>query len=352
MNALEVKILTDKKDSVIPSFYFFKLVILIFILLVTVLWAISTGSTEVGFYQVLDFIFHRASVSEETAFIIYELRIARVVLGVLAGMSLSLSGMILQAIFRNPLVDPFVIGVSGGASLGAGIAILFGFNLSFIGINSVPIAAFISSILTMMFSYRLSLVNKRIYIDRLLLGGIAISSLTSSILSFLLVIKGQDANAVIFWIMGSLAGKGWESVKIISPYMIMVNLIIIFYLHRLNIIQLGDDAAENLGINTEKIKLLLIVISSLLAASIVSVSGIIGFIGLIVPHIAKMFIKSTDFRFLYPVILLIGAIILVVADTASRTVLASQEIPVGIFTAILGVPFFLFLLKNTGKLQN
>lgn len=340
-----------KGISIFPRFYFIKLLFLAMLLAITCSWSLASGSTDIGLAEIRNLIFDKAKLSEETYFILFELRLVRLVLGVLVGLSLALSGMILQGIFRNPLVDPFIIGISGGASLGAGIAILFGLNFTFLGINSVPIMAFITSIIAMAFAYSLSMVNKRVYIDRLLLGGIAISSLTSALLSLLLVLRGQDANAVVFWIMGSLAGRSWDNIGMILPYIIFVNIMAVINLQKLNILQLGEESATNLGLNIDKIKIIMILISSLLAAAIVSVSGVIGFVGLIVPQISKLFIKSTDFRLLYPVVILMGAIILVCADTIARIVLIPQEIPVGIFTAMLGVPFFLFLLKKTTKIQ-
>jgi iron complex transport system permease protein len=341
-----------KGISIFPRLYFIKLALLVIVLGITCSWSLASGSTDIGFAEIKDLMFNRSKLSEETFFILFNLRLVRLVLGILVGLSLALSGMILQGIFRNPLVDPFIIGISGGASLGAGIAILFGLNFTFLGINSVPIMAFITAVMAMAFAYSLSMVNKRVYIDRLLLGGIAISSLTSALLSLLLVLRGQDANAVIFWIMGSLAGRSWENIWAIIPYIIFVNIFAVMNLQKLNILQLGEESATNLGLNIDKIKIILILVSSLLAAAIVSVSGVIGFVGLIVPQIAKLFIKSTDFRLLYPIVMLLGAIILVCADTVARIVLIPQEIPVGIFTAMLGVPFFLFLLKNTTKIQN
>ncbi len=336
----------------IPSLYLPKLALLIIIFILVALWSIASGSTDIGLKELQYLFFNKEKLSEETFFILHDLRLVRVILGILVGLSLSLSGMVLQGIFRNPLVDPFIIGISGGASLGAGVAILFGLNITFWGLSSIPIMAFITALAAMILAYRLSLVNKRMYIDRLLLGGIAISSLTSAILSLLLVLCGQDANAVIFWIMGSLAGRTWEHIQMILPYIIFANIIIILNLQKLNILQLGDEAAVNLGVDTDRLKLLLIFVSSLLAAAIVSVSGVIGFIGLVVPQIAKLLIKSTDYRILYPIVLLMGAIILLCADTISRIILIPQEIPVGIFTALLGVPFFLFLLKKTIRIQN
>jgi len=332
--------------SIFPKYYFFKIALLILLLIIITVLAILSGSVNINIHEIINLFCDKSNVSEQSLFIIYQIRLPRIILSIIVGSSLALSGMVLQGIFKNPLVDPFIVGISGGASLGAGLAILFGLNFSLFGVSSVPIFAFVTALLAMLMAYKLSLYDKKMYIDRLLLGGIAISSLSSSILSLLLVLRGKGIDAVIFWVMGSLSGKSWESISIILPYIIIVNLVILFNLHKLNILQLGDESAVNLGLNIEKLKIFLIIISSLLAAVIVSVSGIIGFIGLVVPQIARLLIKTSDFRALYFVTILLGAIVLLGADTIARIILMPQEIPVGIFTSILGVPFFLFLLKK------
>lgn len=339
-----------KNSFFYPEYYSIKIISLIILLLITFIWSVSKGATDIGFKEIIDYVLGN-KISEENLLIIKEIRFPRVILASLAGMSLASSGMVMQGIFRNPLVDPFIIGVSGGASLGAGIALLFGFNQSFLGIDTLPLFAFIGAFISVFFSYSFSIIKRILFIDRLLLSGIAISSLTSAILSLLLVLKGQDANAVIFWIMGSFSGKGWEHVKIVLPYFLLANIIFIFYLHKLNILSLGDEAANNLGINSEKIKIIMIIFSSILAASIVSVSGVIGFIGMIIPQISRFFIKSNDFRFLYPAVILLGAVILTISDTIARIIIIPQEIPVGIFTSMLGVPFFMFLLRHNQKIN-
>lgn len=338
-----------KNSFFYPKNYIIKLIFLVLVFIFTFIWSFSKGSTNIGISEIIDF-FSSKEISEESKIIISQIRLPRVILASMAGMSLACSGMIMQGIFRNPLVDPFIIGVSGGASLGAGIALLFHFNFSVLGFDTLPLFAFLGSLVSIFFSYKFSLIKNILFIDRLLLSGIAISSLTSALLSLLLVIKGQDANSVIFWIMGSFSGKSWDSIKIVLPYFIISNIVFITFLHKLNILSLGDEASENLGLDSQKIKIILIIFSSILSASIVSVSGVIGFIGMIIPQITRLFIKSNDFRLLYLPVLLLGGIILTFSDTISRIILIPQEIPVGIFTALLGVPFFIFLLRADKKI--
>lgn len=332
-----------------PKNYILKVLILLTIFIFAIIWSVSQGSTEIGFLDIYNWVLSK-SVSDESSIIIGEIRLPRVILSAMAGMALASSGMIMQGIFKNPLVDPFIIGVSGGASLGAGIALLFNLDINIFGLDTLPLFAFIGALSAIFFSYRFSLIKKILFIDRLLLSGIAISSLTSALLSLLLVLKGQDANAVIFWIMGSFSGKTWEHIKIILPYFIISNIVFIMFLHKLNILSLGDEASENLGINSQNLKIILIIFSAVLAASIVSVSGVIGFIGMIIPQISRLFIKTSDYRYLYLPVLLLGGIILTCSDTISRIILIPQEIPVGIFTALLGVPFFMYLLRDNQKI--
>lgn len=341
--------INPNKNIFYPEKYKIKVILLFVVFIITLIWSLSQGSTEIGLNEIYSWI--NSNTENETNIIINEIRLPRIILSAIAGMSLASSGMIMQAIFRNPLVDPFIIGVSGGASLGAGIALIFNLDINIFGLDTLPVFAFIGSLISIFFSYRFSLIKKILFIDRLLLSGIAISSLTSALLSLLLVLKGQDANAVIFWIMGSFSGKTWEHLKIVLPYFIISNIVFILFLHKLNILSLGDETSENLGINVQKTKIILIIFSAILAASIVSVSGVIGFIGMIIPQISRLFIKSSDYRYLYVPVLLLGGIILTSSDTIARTIIIPQEIPVGIFTALLGVPFFMFLLKNNRKIN-
>lgn len=320
-----------------------KLLLLILAVLFIFIFALNTGSES----QINLFIFFNNQVlNTQESFILFQYRLPRIIVGFFVGMALSGAGVALQGLFRNPLVDPFVIGISGGGALGAGLAFVFGLQFIFFGMSPLPFFAFAGAIITMFLVYKLGTINGMVYIDRLLLAGIAISSLCSAILSLLIVIKGQGLEAIVYWILGSLNNKGWEHVLMILPFFIFGILIITRYLRDLYVFQTGEEIAMSLGIKTEKLKIFLIFASTLLAAASVSVSGIIGFVGLIIPHLSRLFINNSDVRYVFPVSLLMGGGLLVLADTMARTLLSPQQIPVGIFTAILGVPFFLSLLPK------
>lgn len=308
-------------------------------------YALSVGSVKISFDNIINFFFNSKNLNEEIYFILNDIRAPRIILSLITGSSLAVSGLILQSVFRNPLADPFVIGISSGASLGAAIAIVLNIQLNFLGLSSIPIFAFVFSILSFFISYKIAVRNKVINIERLLLTGLAISYLSSSLLSLLISIKGDDAGNIIFWIMGSLSGKTWDEIKIILPYFIFSNIIIIFFLQKMNVLSLGEEEAQSLGIETNITRKILIVITSFLSASIVSVTGVIGFIGIIIPQISKIILKTSDYRKLYPFSMLLGALLLLLADTISRTLVIPQEIPVGVVTAIIGVPFFIYLFS-------
>ena len=335
------------KSFIIPKWYFSKLSILLLILLIISFFSFTKGAVELSLQDFIDYFSN--NLVEEKKIIIDDIRIPRTIIALITGAGLAIAGMILQAVFRNPIVDPFITGVSGGASLGAGIAIIFGFNFSFWGISSIPILSFILSIMCVFISYKISISYGRINIERLMLSGFAISSLCSAILSCLLVIKGEDANYILAWLIGNISGKSWESIQIVLPYFLISNIICIIYINKLNIIQLGDETSENLGFNSNNLKILFIVLSAILSASIVSITGIIGFVGMIVPQICRYLIKTSDYRLMYPFVFIMGALLLIFSDILSRIIIPPQEIPIGVFTSFLGVPFFIFLLLKNKK---
>ncbi|PIQ25524.1 iron ABC transporter [bacterium (Candidatus Blackallbacteria) CG17_big_fil_post_rev_8_21_14_2_50_48_46] len=283
-------------------------------------------------------------LSETDRYILLELRLPRICLACLAGAGLAGAGLALQGLFRNPLVDPFVIGVSGGAALGAGLALILNWQFQFWGLSTVPLAAFAGALGIMVLVYRLGQVRGRVVIERLLLAGVAISALSSSILSLVLVLKGQGMEAVVYWIMGSFAGRTWEDCLALLPFLGVGILLLLRELKALNALQVGEESAAYLGIEVDQLKNRVILAATLLSAAVVSVSGVIGFVGLIVPHIGRFVCRTSNFRQIFIPTLFLGAALLVLADGLARNLLASQEIPVGIFTALLGVPFFLGLL--------
>jgi iron complex transport system permease protein len=281
--------------------------------------------------------------------IIYKVRLPRICLAVFVGMSLSAAGVMYQGLFRNPMADPYIIGVSSGASVAVAISIVTGLSAGFLGFSGLMVSAFIGS-LTVSFAVFAIARSKNRYISvlTLILSGIAVGALCGAATSFLMMFGREEMHQIIFWIMGSLTTAQWEQVVIVGPVIALGCAVLFLFTKDLNLLTLGEQRAKQLGINTEYLKTAIIVLCSLIVAAAVSVSGIIGFIGLVIPHMARI-IVGPDNRILFPVSALAGGIVLLVADTLARTIMIPREIPVGILTSLLGSPFFIYLLKRTRK---
>jgi iron complex transport system permease protein len=279
--------------------------------------------------------------------ILFQIRIPRVILAGLVGLTLAMCGAVYQALFRNPLADPYLIGVSSGASIGATLAIYFIWRFSWSGFNAISIAAFIGALLATAAIYGLARVGGRTPVTTLILAGVALGALLQAGTTFLMF-TSKDAFQtmhVLGWLMGSLALSSWAEVRTVIPFLVIGFLIIGFHAHTLNVLQLDEDQAHSLGIPVERVKRILIVAASLAVAAAVSVSGIIGFIGLVIPHIIRL-IWGPDHRFLLPMSALFGSIALILADGLARTIFAPRELPLGVVTALVGAPFFLHLLRQ------
>ena len=277
--------------------------------------------------------------------IIFQVRLPRIVLAALVGGGLAMAGATYQGLLQNSMADPYVIGVSAGASVGATLGILLRGKFIFFGLSTVTLMAFAGAVLATFLVYNIARVGGRVPVATLLLAGIAVSSLLSAVVSFLLVLSSQSMHEIVYWMMGSLSGRSWAHVKVSLPYLATGGVVVLFYSRELNLMLLGDEAAQNLGVNVEAVKRVLLTAGSLMAAAAVSVSGVIGFVGLIIPHIVRL-LTGPDHRILLPTTALTGAIFLVAADTLARTILAPAELPVGIITALAGAPFFLYLLRR------
>ncbi|MEN3186842.1 MAG: iron ABC transporter permease [Atribacterota bacterium] len=297
-----------------------------------------------GRYRLLDsmalFSPSRLSATEKT--ILLRVRLPRVVLSFMVGGGLAMCGAVLQGIFQNPLVDPYVLGVSSGAALGAVIAIL---SHVYFGLFTVPLFAFLVAMLTAFLVFRLSLLGKKMPLEVLLLAGIAMGFLLSAFISLGMFIAGENLHQVVFWTMGGLWGRGWLEVKMISPFFVIGVPFLFFFARELNTFLLGEKVARSLGVDVEGVKRWLILAVSLIVAACVSVSGVIGFVGLLVPHILRL-LGYQDHRFLLPLALFLGGMVLLFADTLARTILYPVELPVGIIMSILGAPFFIYLLRR------
>ena len=278
--------------------------------------------------------------------IIFYIRLPRVILAAMTGAALAASGAVYQGIFRNPMADPYVMGTSAGASLGATCAFMLPINIGFLSLGSVPLLAFVGSLIAVMLVYGLAKVGDRTPVLNLLLSGMIVSSILSAIVSLMMFVMPTGVlHGLAFWLMGGFSGRGWSNVAMITPYFILGLSIVLVFSRDLNALLLGDEPAMHLGIEVSKVTKALIVAASLLTACAVSSGGIIGFVGLVIPHVLRMCL-GPDNRRLVPASLIFGATVMMAADALARIVIAPQELPVGIITALCGGPFFVYLLRQ------
>ncbi len=278
--------------------------------------------------------------------IVLDVRVPRVAAAAVVGAALALAGASYQGVFRNPLANPYLLGVAEGAALGATIVILSPLGTGGYGFGPVPLAAFAGGGLTMLVVYALSRgAAGGAAPTTLILAGVALSALLSSVTSFLMMGAGQRAQAVFAFLFGTLNISSWERLAWGAPYLVVGGVVVLAHARVLNVLQLDEEQAQQLGINVARSKLIVLAASSLMAATAVAIAGVIGFVGLIVPHVVRL-LWGGDYRGVLPLSAILGAAFLVATDTLGRTVLAPQEVPVGIITAIAGAPFFLYLLRS------
>ena len=280
--------------------------------------------------------------------IILDIRLPRILLGALVGCSLAAGGTAMQALFRNPMASPYILGISSGSAFGAALAFVLGLNI-LLGISAVTIMAFVFALLTIFLVYAIARRGEGTSIETLLLTGIAISSLFSALVSLLMYIAGEKLSTIWFWLMGGLWASDWSKVLFTFPLIFIGIVVLIFFSRHLNLLLMGEETALNLGLEVETFKKIILILASLITAAAVAVCGIIGFLGLIIPHIMRI-IVGPDHRNLLIASSLVGAIFLIWVDTLARTMIAPVELPVGIITALLGVPFFLYLLRKRKKM--
>jgi iron complex transport system permease protein len=295
----------------------------------------------------LGFVGPPAGVPRSTEVILFQLRLPRVVLAAVVGAALAASGAVFQGLFRNPLADPAIIGVSSGAALGAiGVIVFAGSGA--LGAFGVPLAAFVGALLTALLVYQLARIGPAVHVATLLLAGIAVAAVISSIMSLVMSFSGEQVRDIYAWLLGGLVGQSWSSIGAVVPLVALGVVTAALTARDLNLMALGEERAAQLGVEVDQLKRRSIAIGALLAACAVSVAGVIGFVGLMTPHLLRLLVGA-DHRRLLPAVLLAGPVLLILADLVSRVVLAPQEIPVGIVTALLGGPFFLYLLRREGR---
>ena len=286
-----------------------------------------------------------SSLSPTEDSILWQIRMPRVVLGALVGGMLALAGATYQGVFRNPLADPYLIGVATGAALGATIVVVSGAPASWQGFSVLPMAAFVGAMISVVVVYGIARVGNTVPTTTLILAGVAVSSLATALTSFLMLQNTSSTLTVFSVILGGFNTATWSKLAWMLPYAVPAAVIIMAHGRILNVLSLDEEQARHLGIDVERTKLLLLCLASLGSAAAVSVSGTIGFVGLIVPHAVRM-LWGPDNRYLLPMTLVVGAAFLIGADLIARMADQPSEIPVGIVTALCGVPFFLYLLRR------
>jgi iron complex transport system permease protein len=312
-------------------------------LIIAIVAAVGLGAVRIPFREFIDVLLLGKTTEHST--ILLQIRLPRVLLCLVIGAGLAAVGAVMQGIFKNPLVDSYTLGMSSGAALGAVISIVTGVSFSFAGLSTTGIFAFIGAVTTLFFVYNLARNKNAVSVNSLLLAGVAVSYFLAAVISFLMLLNNDNIQHIVYWTMGSLSLTSWSKVAISYIVIIPGMLGLTLFARELNIFAMGDESAQYLGIDVEKLKMILLVICCVIVGAVVSVSGTIGFLGLVAPHIIRMLVGS-DNRKVIPYSALLGAILLIASDTLGRTLIQPVEIPVGIMTSIMGGPFFIFLLRK------
>lgn len=277
--------------------------------------------------------------------ILFQIRLPHTLLMLLTGAALGGSGAVYQGLFRNPLADPYLIGVASGAGLGAVAALAIRWPHTLLGLYTVPASAFVGAVCTVALVYSLARVGRTLPVTTLILAGVAFSSFATSLTSFLMLRSNTELRRALSWLLGGTMMSGWQPVIAMTPYVLLGLIILVASGHALNVLQFGEEQAQQLGLSIERVKFVVILAASLTTAAAVAFSGIIGFIGLIVPHVVRLRC-GPDYRHLIPLSILAGGSALLMADLLARIALAPQALPVGIVTALAGAPFFLWVLRR------
>lgn len=343
-----------KKKTSFKNLFILSL-ILLFILSIL---SMSMGDVDIGFFETykialknfLSLFGLNYSFDSVYELIIKNIRIPRILTAIFVGAGLGAVGCSYQGVFRNPMADPYVLGVSSGATLGATLMIIFEKTNNFMGITMITLGAFVGAVITTIAVYLIASRKGKIETSILLLSGVALSYLLSAIVSLIIVFDEKNVNKIIFWTMGNLSASGYKQLQIIVPSVIIGCVILLMYSRQLDILSTSEDVAITLGIETSSLKKKIMLISSFLVAVCVSFTGIIGFVGLMVPHIMRNIVGPLHKRLL-PFSMVGGAIFLLISDTLARSIIDSAELPVGAVTAIFGAPFFIYLLfkRKRGK---
>ena len=325
------------------------------VLIAAVIVSLSLGSANLPLSHVWGVLLHQlpwvgetidVNWAVSTEQIIMKVRFPRVVLAILVGACLSIAGAGFQGVLRNPLADPYTLGVASGSAVGAAFIILFGLHSYLLGMWTIPIVAFVTGLLTLLIVLRLANVHGKYKVETVILSGVVVSAFLGSVVTFMVAMSDKIINEIVFWLLGSLAMRGWSFVGVLLPFLIVGFVVLLTQCRTLNLFALGERQAAHLGVRVQRTRLIVLIVATLVTAAAVSIVGTIGFVGLVVPHLVRLMV-GPDYRLLLPLSALFGGIYVLMADTIARTLLSPIELPLGVITAFLGAPFFAFLLRRS-----
>jgi iron complex transport system permease protein len=283
--------------------------------------------------------------------IVLNIRLPRVILAGLVGASLAIAGAAFQGLLRNPLADPYTLGVSSGASVGAVLTLFFQLSIPIIGGFTLPLLSILFSwatiFLVLTFARK---IERSMRVETIILTGIIFSSFLGAIISLMIALTGDELRQIIGWLLGSVSMRGWEYIKIILPFFVIGSIILIFNAKELNAMSFGEERAHHLGVNVQKRKLIILTAGSILTGAAVAVSGTIGFVGLVIPHLSRL-LWGPDHRHLLPLSILTGSGFLILADLISRSIISPTELPIGVITALIGAPVFALILLQRRRME-
>lgn len=334
---------------------FFLTLVVIYVTLAIIATSMGTASikpynTLIAILKQIPFIgrYIEGNVSNTHFLIIFMVRMPRIVMASIVGMGLSVVGAAFQSLFKNPMADPQILGVSSGAALGAAIAIVLNISSRALHLSIVTIFAFIGAVLTTILVYSIAQVRGKVGTTNLLLAGSAVGFLMSALISTIMVFNQEEVNKIVFWMMGSFNASSWKNIFMVAPVVILGTVMIYFFYRDFNLMLISEDSAKSLGVQTEKVKKFVVIVSSMIVAVSVAFSGIIGFVGFLVPHMVRILFGPNN-RALIPLSAIGGAIFLLLSDTIARTIASPAELPVGAITALIGSPYFIYLLIKMKK---
>ncbi|MFD2912444.1 FecCD family ABC transporter permease [Jeotgalibacillus terrae] len=326
----------------------------ILLLLTAFTLGVTVGSVQVPLTQMLN-IFAGAITGDREALdpmfgsIVLDIRFPRVVLAALVGASLAIAGASFQGLLKNPLADPYTLGVSSGASVGAVATIFLGLTIPGLGSFTLPVISILAALITLVIVLGFArMVEKSMKMETIILTGIIFSSFLGSILSLMIALTGDELRQIINWLLGSVSMRGWEYIRLITPFFVIGALLLFWNARELNAMAFGEERAQHLGVNVQRRKFVVLASGSLLTGAAVAVSGTIGFVGLVVPHMVRM-VTGSDHRHVLPLSILNGASLLILCDLVARTIVAPTELPIGVITALIGAPVFGLILIQKRK---